>query len=144
MTVAFNAPPSCNEPPALSITSADHFLVSPARTSAALGCRVATLSVATLTETPNDELNVSPVRLNTSSRAPVSAGVATLTVLLAIEKLPEPPITSAMLRLEIVPLRLNAATAVVIPEPGTLVAVQSSAAAGVPVVPLVVPLNELT
>ena len=129
VTVAFNAPPSCNDPPALSITSADHLRVSPAITSAALGCRVATLSVATLTDTPNDEESVSPVRLNTSSRAPVSAGVATFTVLFAIEKLPLPPITSAIDSDEIVPLKLNAEIAVVIPEPAT--PVQSIAAANV-------------
>ena len=55
VTDALNAPPSEIEPPAPAIFSADHLRVSPARTAAADGCSVATVSEATHSETPKDE-----------------------------------------------------------------------------------------
>src|SRR5215207_7004385 len=93
VTEALSAPPSESEPLAPAIFSADHLRVSPARTAAADGCRVATVSEPTDSDMPKDEVSVSDDSVNTRRRAPVRPFAST--VLLVTLNEPVPPITSA-------------------------------------------------
>ena len=106
LTFALSAPPRSRVPEALVSFSADHFRVSPASTSAADGCSVATVSVSKASETPKPVETLTSVNVNPSARALDRPFASTL--LLATLNLPDPVITSAIDSESIVPANANA------------------------------------